>query len=335
MELCQKVADDELQNALFGENEPPCANDGITRRELLALPKFSNRLDTPDRCSQHRTRSVTPIDTRASTPNGVLKLPLVRRESITSTSSTASERFDTSGETLIFVDWDDTVCPSSWLREVGANVEKTNALFEHQRQVCAFFRVAAELGRVLIVTMASTAWVDQTQLLMPEVAALIQELSIKVVSARECPPRHLLRNAFRNNRDPSQYLKTKTMQDLTKRFYKKGNSIFPQRGRSWKNVISLGDSVAERYALQDMVMQQVQRKGKDCRCKTLLLIGEPTLETLTSEVQLMKAALPKLVQYDGDLHLNFETGIKGYETVQMSVDSRCLQMPAEFEGLTA
>lgn len=64
-------------------------------------------------------------------------------------------------------------------------------------------------------------------------------------------------------RDPSQYLKQKTISKVLRGFYRtvKRRSSDPSRprGRSWKNVLSIGDSTAERFAVQDVVLGRVQR----------------------------------------------------------------------------
>merc|ERR1712062_154185 len=89
------------------------------------------------------------------------------------------------------------------------------------------------------------------------------------------------------------------MQRAVRDFYKKG------RRRSWKNVVSIGDSSAERCALQDVVSRRVQRsrhgRWKECRCKTLTLMQEPSLEQLTAQLKKVTQSLPTLVLHDGDV----------------------------------
>lgn len=244
-------------------------------------------------------------------------------------SVTSAKRWNMTCETLIFVDWDDTLCPSTWLCDRGCRLNDSDEqlLRTHQVAIISFLRVAAESGCVVVLTMALIKWVDKCKELMPAVAETLKELNITIVSARESQPRYLMRSAS-NDRDPSQYLKTQAMRRVTKRFYKQPHS--------WKNIVSIGDSEAERNALQDLVIsrQQRDRRGnwQDCRCKTLLLIAEPSVEVLGKELQIMKAALPKFAHYDGDLHLKVEVGGSENE-VRLELNSSYLQMPEEFNLL--
>lgn len=294
-----------------------------TAPELSKMPKEtmpSDILETPD-------------------PTFWTQQPQPRRSSKTSLSSINSERFDSPSETLIFVDWDDTISPSTWFKQFGADSDK-KSLMEHERLVTDFFKAAVKLGRVIIVTMATTSWVEEAKKRMPEIANAVKELKIKLVSARESPKRHLIRNAFKNNRDPSTYLKTRTMERLAKHFYKgKSHLLSSSRRRAWKNIISIGDTVAERHALQDLVIQHSQRNHRgeweECRCKTLLLMAEPSLHTMGKELQVLTAALPKMVQYDGDLHLNLKDGRQATEAMSLRLDEPHIEMPSEFRGFCA
>lgn len=226
--------------------------------------------------------------------------------------SAASERWDMPTETLIILDWDDTLSPTSNCAYMVSGEKprenETDILPKLEAAVTKFLTVAAALGHVVIVTMADMGWVQTSaNMLMPSVAQAIEELGIKVVSARASLPRRLLRSAFADARDPSQFLKTKAMKRVIKQFYRSDRAARP---RSWKNVISIGDSYAERRALQDLVIRRKQwdRHGnwQECFCKTLLLLESPSIEQHCKEIDHMKALLPALVQYDGDVDLNVE-----------------------------
>lgn len=226
-----------------------------------------------------------------------------------SVGSLLSDAWDAPSETLIFLDWDDTLCPTTSCTNalIGrmAAVADDVLMLAHEAAVVNFLKTASELGQPVIVTMAQKSWVHTCiAKFMPQVADVLAELKIEIISARESLPQRLRRSALSDDRDPSQYLKFKAMEKAVKQFYKHSRA----RPRSWKNVISMGDSCAERLAVQDLVFRRVQRGGggdwKECRCKTLLLLEDPTLEHLTQEIRLMTQLLPVLVRHDGDIHVD-------------------------------
>jgi len=242
-------------------------------------------------------------------------------------SHNSSDLWYSPHETLILLDWDDTICPttsccSESVEQPDLSDAQGEALRRHQEAVLDYLTVCSKHGRVIIVTMALEVWVKQCiAKLMPEVEDLLFELQIEVVSARATLGKHLLRSAFSDNRDPSQFSKMKAMERVINKFYKKGDGRRPSkmssyscessasRKRSWKNIISIGDSVAERLALQDLVFRRMQHSNDgvftECRCKTLLLTDSPTLDQLTIQMGVMKRVMPALVQFDGDMHVDF------------------------------
>merc|ERR1719148_582014 len=97
------------------------------------------------------------------------------------------------------------------------------------------------------------------------------------------------------------------MEVVIKKFYKTpvplDETERPQQ-RSWKNIVSIGDSSAERFALQDVVFRRMQRSTAECRCKTLLLLPQPSLEQLTKETRMLQQTLASLVHHDGDIDVD-------------------------------
>jgi len=72
--------------------------------------------------------------------------------------------------------------------------------------------------------------------------------------------------------------------------------------QSWKNIISIGDSVFERDAVRRVVPNRHSTKKK-CRTKTLKLFDDPGIEDLIAQVKVVRDVLCTMVQYDGDLDI--------------------------------
>mmetsp|Transcript_14403 Transcript_14403/g.26753 ORF Transcript_14403/g.26753 Transcript_14403/m.26753 type:complete len:310 (-) Transcript_14403:109-1038(-) len=219
------------------------------------------------------------------------------------------ERWAEPDETLIIFDWDDTLCPTSDMKETdeGHGGFERAELETHQAAVVCLLQAAAEIGKVRIVTMADITWIRMCIAeLMPGLKNILDELQIPIVEARAARTPRLTREANADAREPSHFYKTKAMQKVVSDFY--GAKTPCQR--SWKNILSIGDSEAERLALQDVVFRHAQRdrfgRWKECRCKTLSLMQRPKIAELTQELQAVTRLLPTLVHHDGDLDVNMD-----------------------------
>jgi len=219
-------------------------------------------------------------------------------------SASHIERWGDKEETLIIFDWDDTLCPTS-----NGESATPEELAELRLAVEHVLRAASGLGHVEIVSMACEGWIEDTvERLLPGIKGVLEELNISISLARTgLDNARRRREAFADGRDPSHFLKRTTMAKVIRSFYRAVRSRRSDRhkGRSWKNVLSVGDSNVERFALQDVVMQHVQRdrfgRWKECRCKTLKLKSEPTVVELTQQLRRLSQQLPAFVGHDGDL----------------------------------
>jgi hypothetical protein len=193
-------------------------------------------------------------------------------------------------------------------------------LVAHTRIVAALLRYAATLGQVTIVTMAREGWVEATiDYLMPELHEVLDELNITIHYASAGFHR---RPAYKDYvaevtvDDVSQALKTIAVRSVLKKFYstgRRGSRLGPTRARSWKNVISIGDSCAERHALQDVIFRHKQRDRhgdwKNCRCKVVKLLEEPSLEDLGNQLNHLSSFILDLVLRDGDIDMDMKDAV--------------------------
>lgn len=93
--------------------------------------------------------------------------------------------------TLIFIDWDDTLFPTSWITKNKIDVsdkrvrDKYLVMFSELDNVLyKFLKKALSLGDVIIVTNASRSWIDLSMKLLPQSSKII-DAKIKIVSARD------------------------------------------------------------------------------------------------------------------------------------------------------
>lgn len=193
----------------------------------------------------------------------------------------------------------------------------------HEAAAIEFIRLAARLGHVVILTMARKSWVDLCLTsLLPGVADVIKELGIEIICARQALAKRFWRSAFTNERNPSQFFKTKAMEIIIKQFLANSeerslcNALCALSEEEFQlghepnvkhmpltNVVSIGDSAGERRALQDICFRwtKLYPKAPVANCKTLLMWEHPSIEELTKQLQSMMTSLSELLHKDWDV----------------------------------
>jgi len=258
---------------------------------------------------------------------------MVAVKSSTSIAST-SAMWMRAPQTVLVLDWDDTLFPTTWLcgkpwfRAWIANkghpdemeqADKT-LLTELDKAVQSFIVTASCLGHICCVTLARRPWQARTmETFYPRLTETWQRLGLKVRYAKEerCVEPSSL-NMMRGLNSYSEtsmeqmlqqerkYVKQKmkAMQRFLKEFYMEG---------SWKNVVSIGDGLAERQALKELGlkhMNPVSRKSgvqKEFRIKTIQMVSNPSCEQLVEQMQVLTSWLPSLVCLDRDFDVDFNS----------------------------
>jgi hypothetical protein len=224
------------------------------------------------------------------------------------------EKWQNPSETFIIFDWDDTLFPTTYIwADENMHWDKpadAAALASLERQMCVvehILREATKFGRVCILTLAKEPWVSTSiKNFMPGLEGLFKELEVEVIYARAAMSETAIRGIVEDGvRDVGQALKSAAMENLLSSFYTKdGHRV------SWKNVISIGDSLAEYYSIQDVTFRHKQKdphgEVNECRCKAVKLQEKPELDTLTAELEVLANWLSQIVAHDGDLDLDFE-----------------------------
>lgn len=165
-------------------------------------------------------------------------------------------------QTVVVVDWDDTLFPKSFLYDklrlsssfdlahqlVGETTKNwlRSLLQPLSLQVADFLRSASALGQVVVIAAAEKPWVaDCCASWLPGVADVMKELNAQVVYAEP--------------RDATRQSKVQAITEALERFYSK------YEGQSWKNVISVGDSLSDRSAMLEATRTYLNKEVKDRR----------------------------------------------------------------------
>eukprot|EP00928_Gymnodinium_smaydae_P032940 TRINITY_DN23738_c0_g1_i2.p1 TRINITY_DN23738_c0_g1~~TRINITY_DN23738_c0_g1_i2.p1 ORF type:complete len:646 (+),score=123.61 TRINITY_DN23738_c0_g1_i2:114-2051(+) len=198
-------------------------------------------------------------------------------------------------QTCILIDWDDTLFPTSHIRNYSA-MSRAQVMECHAAAV-ELLRLAHSLGRVIIVTLAQNGWVNQCcNKYFPQLGRLIRESSIKVVHARVGEA-----DSLRSYAD----MKTQAISSELAEFYTQYD------GQTWKNVISIGDSDFEREGtrratdayLTGPASARPAGHAVSVRTKTFKMVEHPCIEELTLQLSLLHKWMHRIVALDSSLDL--------------------------------
>jgi hypothetical protein len=260
-----------------------------------------------------------------------------------------SKRYDSQitwnekSSTTIILDFDDTIFPTTWIKEdLGLNwrqsldeqedlseaeYEEIAALLERLTQrVREFLKLASKHAQVVCVTLAQKPWVDTAcNHFMPKLLLTFRELAIPVIYARDYITPEMKKKYqekdFRTAGEEAEFwmrAKAGAMQDTFSKHY-------DEKDRTWKNIISIGDSTIEQtglvYAGEEYVNQLGDENGrtmlskgrtsellvngqrKRLRVKTLKMLEEPTCDELLAQMVLFAKWISPIVNRDEGLDL--------------------------------
>uniref|UniRef100_A0A7S4SH59 Uncharacterized protein n=1 Tax=Alexandrium monilatum TaxID=311494 RepID=A0A7S4SH59_9DINO len=321
-QACREVPVPQLEDVLGEFHAPPAeeASGPLSLDMVEASIRDLSTSSSDDSCQD--------LGVWTSSSINQMSFSAMQRQLSEASEDLQSNEWTDPDQTLIILDWDDTLCPTSYIRsdprlkfdELAPCFRESHGSYDEsylaevreflERQaatVRALLEHAVKLGRAVIVTLAQPSWVeDSIRYFMPSIDGILQELGIQVVYARSTKHPRRCRHAVAEGQDPGLILKREAMSRVVKEFY---GTCGGRRGRSWKNVLSIGDSESERLALQDVIFRRVQRDHRgnwqECRCKVLKLLDEPSLEQLVGQLEPLSSWLAFIVQYDGDLDIDF------------------------------
>lgn len=242
---------------------------------------------------------------------------------------TSSAQWQEPEQGVIIVDWDDTLFPTSWLSEKQEfrywqkrwsssekkmpefSQEDLQQLAELDQAARSFVTAASALGQVCCVTLSRRPWQQNTMsAFMPKLASAWEEEGIQVVyasetfvisqgvMATEC--RHSSQMAAEEQETIIMNRAMKKKETAMKRVIKHA-----YEGKSWKNVVSIGDGEAEFNAMREISFKHVNPKGhrgdqKSFRMKAVQMLDSPCCSELITQLQILQAWLPALMHLDDD-----------------------------------
>lgn len=192
-------------------------------------------------------------------------------------------------KTLIILDWDDTLFPTSWAirnnlnLQLRENREKYLPLFTNLDLLLSrFLTRCMRYGRVVIVTNALPCWIRDSSAVLPRTAKILP--SLRVISARE-----LYQAEYPD------------MMEWKKHTFRE--QVMGESHEKVLNIVSVGDADYEYRALVNLY--NWRRKNKKI-LKAIKLLPSPTRSTLVDQLQVLHRAIPEICEREDHLDWTFK-----------------------------
>lgn len=196
----------------------------------------------------------------------------------------------TKKRTLIILDWDDTLFPTSWVIDnsldlTDPSVRATfNIKFEELDNILyKFLCKMSKLGKVIIITNAMPEWVHLSGSLLRNTNGILKKITI--VSARK------------------EHHQTEDMKDWKKLCF--SNELVKHSTKyKTNNVISIGDAAYEYRALINLYNHQ--QGHLDRYLKSVQLKKSPSYENLQEQLHIMNKQIKQICYHEHHLDLEFK-----------------------------
>lgn len=187
---------------------------------------------------------------------------------------------------VIFIDWDDTILPSSHLASLGLNLhsevpaEIKPALQALETSALKFLKVLVSAGTVVLITNSETGWLElSAKKYLPGLVPVLEQLA--VISARST-----YEGIYPG--EPLQWKMAAMQERITHYSHRFGTNVM--------DVLSIGDSNIERQALQTVNL-------KTSITKCIKFAERPSITQLRREIELLTGSLDKVLMLKEELDL--------------------------------
>jgi hypothetical protein len=227
-------------------------------------------------------------------------------------------------EDIVMFDWDDTLFPTWHVVEVVqpcmpadakfAKLSKDSPFHEgltaHAELIRGILEIASASAHVHIVTLGARPWVENSsEWFLPDLdmPSLLERHGIKVYYAREHVTPMEKRLAMK---EEGVCLNTIAKRNAMKKCLK---DVYRDSPTDSSNVIAIGDSPAEMQAIREVMWAS---DSDTSLCKTVKLLPEPTINILTSQLQVVQSWLAPLLAREGDVSIDMEDNPSTSEVIQ-------------------
>lgn len=193
--------------------------------------------------------------------------------------------------TLIILDWDDTLFPTTWVMKSGLDMNNNDNKLSYKvyfsnldNNISNLLDTLNKFGTVIIITNAAPEWVKISSSVLPKTSNILK--NIKVISARK------MYQAVSNS---SMEWKINAFND---ELLKYTNDIH------FNNIISIGDAEYEHNAL---VSLHKNDKKKYRLLKSIKFIDKPSHDIIIDQIKVIRNCIHDICLRKVHLHLKFKS----------------------------
>jgi len=195
-------------------------------------------------------------------------------------------------KSVIILDWDDTLFPTSWLLKNNISLfnitnfsDLINFFKELDSLVYDIISSFIKCGKVFIVTNASMKWISVSSKVLPKTSRLLMNDKIGIISARD----------EYTNKYPKK-------NDIWKSLVFKNIIISDNYKFKYQNIISAGDADYEFKALTNLYDRI---KSQQIYLKSIRFSPAPGFKELLDELEILQKSTKKICQYKRHMDLKF------------------------------
>ena len=195
-----------------------------------------------------------------------------------------------SDNTLIIIDWDDTLYPTSWTMENGIDLtdpkSRTTYMSHFEKldeNLSSTLSHMITLGEVIIITNAMPEWIELSASVLPKTKKCLKK--IEVISAR-------LR--YQNKTKMTDWKKYTFQEEIIAR----------SQNKKYHNIMSLGDAEFEHNALVNLYKLNILAHKY---LKSIKFIKSTEYSTLLDQIIMIRIHIESLCKAPRHIDIKFET----------------------------
>lgn len=192
----------------------------------------------------------------------------------------------TKNNTLVILDWDDTLFPTSWVAKNFINLHDTETRYKYleffselDNLIFSFLKKILYKSKIIIVTNAMPLWIKISSCVLPKTQKLLNY--IKVISARK--------NFQKVSSNYTEWKKLAFDAEVKNQLNIKNK----------QNIISIGDASYEYKALINLY-------NKNRILKSMKFLENPTFDILKDQLEVLSTNIDRVIDYDKHLDLVFK-----------------------------
>lgn len=207
--------------------------------------------------------------------------------------------------TLIIIDWDDTLYPTSWGVENGIDLTDPNTRYKYMNhfeqlddELSATLELMITLGDVVIITNAMPEWIELATSILPKTKRCLSV--IDVVSARMRHQNHSKMSDWKKYTFAEELVKRSTTQD------NRSNSRSDSRTDNHKyiNILSLGDAEYEHNALVNLYTHKIVPHKY---LKSVKFIRSTNYDVVIEQIKMIKKYITDICRMTRQVDMTFDT----------------------------